>query len=266
VETRGPQDGEGGAEALGESNVVRLPRDWLGPRDELVPFGISPQRAPAADLDPTLTLQPSDFWGEDSAAIQHALPAPGSPAGNELRLPRVLIRAALLVAATVVLAAIVGLGTIGFGLTGSSQPTSNGSSAFEFGSLAVLMPPLLAGEAAKTSSHRAVARLRVGSPDRHVSRARSAKVGSHTASPPRYVPVTPSSLAAQSSPATPSTTSVSTGTGGGSSVEGSSVGAAGGSSAGTGDEGSADLTTTTHHTAPAGPVGAGAPFGPGHLG
>ncbi len=264
METRGPHDGEVGAEAVGESNVIRLPRDWLGPREELVPFGISPQPGPTADLDPTLALQPSDFWGEGSAAIQHALPAP--PGGNDLRLPRVPLRAVLLVAAAVALAGIVGLGTIGFGLTGSSQPASNGSPAFEFGSLAVLMPPLLAGEAAKASSHRAVARVRVGPPVRHVRRARSAKVGSRAASPPRYVPVATSSLPAQSSPATPSTTSVSTGAGGGSSVEGSSVGAGGGSSAGAGDEGSANSTTTTHRSAPAGPVGPGAPFGPGHLG
>ncbi|MEA2159666.1 MAG: hypothetical protein QOD66_2046 [Solirubrobacteraceae bacterium] len=60
---------------------MRLPRDWLGPREELVPFGPS---ADAAAPPPSA----SDFWGEQSAALQHALQgpepdsaivAPGSP-------------------------------------------------------------------------------------------------------------------------------------------------------------------------------------------
>lgn len=54
------------------TNVVRLPRDWLGPRDELVPFG------PRASSDDAEEPPPSaeDFWGERSAAIHDALQAP----------------------------------------------------------------------------------------------------------------------------------------------------------------------------------------------
>jgi hypothetical protein len=104
----GEQDGQR------RTNVVRLPRDWLGPREELVPFGPrAGSRAPdeppstddpaaptadqltvieltAADAAPTageLTVAeltaadaapPSaeDFWGERSMAVHGALQAP----------------------------------------------------------------------------------------------------------------------------------------------------------------------------------------------
>ena len=171
VEPRGPQDGEAGREALGESNVIRLPRDWLGPPEELVPFGISAATEDVADLDPTVTLLASDFWGEESAAVQHALPAPAGRSGNEIgehaRHPRVPLRAALLAAGA---AALLGVGTVGLGLTGSSRPATNSSSAFQFGSLAVVLPPLLAVDAAKASRDRRVARLRVESIARHPRR------------------------------------------------------------------------------------------------
>jgi hypothetical protein len=49
--------------------VVRLPRDWLGPREDLVPFG---PRASAPEAPPSA----ADFWGERSAAIHDALEAP----------------------------------------------------------------------------------------------------------------------------------------------------------------------------------------------
>ena len=65
MEPEGPQTEEGGTEVSLESNVVPLPRDWLGPREELVPFGAlaSPPSA-------------SDFWGEHSAEVQDVLQAP----------------------------------------------------------------------------------------------------------------------------------------------------------------------------------------------
>ena len=55
---------------------MRFPRDWIGPREQLVPFGptAGPPRQPTAPLG----LPPSadDFWGEGSAAVQDALQAP----------------------------------------------------------------------------------------------------------------------------------------------------------------------------------------------
>jgi hypothetical protein len=66
-----------------EDNVVRLPRDWLGPRDELVPFGPSavpdpPEveseaGAPPGAHDDPVPVSPADFWGEHAAALHDAL-------------------------------------------------------------------------------------------------------------------------------------------------------------------------------------------------
>ena len=79
----GRQTEAGEQDAQRRSNVVRLPRDWLGPREELVPFG--PRRAESEAPDPpatatSLDAPPSadDFWGERSAAIHGALQAPES--------------------------------------------------------------------------------------------------------------------------------------------------------------------------------------------
>jgi hypothetical protein len=260
VEPRGPQDGEAGREALGESNVIRLPRNWLGPPEELVPFGISAATEDIGDLDPTVTLLASDFWGEESAAVQHALPAPADRSGNEIgehaRHPRVPLRAALLAAGA---AAVLGVGTVGLGLTGSSRPATNSSSAFQFGSLAVVLPPMLAIDAAKASRDRRVARLRVESIARH-PRRRPAR--DESPSPARYVPTSAGNRSVQGSSAAPrydtsatsSTTSVSTAATGASSV-----------GTGAGGEGS-PAATDSHRSTPAGPAGPGAPFGPGHLG
>jgi hypothetical protein len=53
-------------------NVVRLPRDWLGPRDELVPLGDVGSTDRTADVPPTA----ESFWSEDSAALQSAWQPP----------------------------------------------------------------------------------------------------------------------------------------------------------------------------------------------
>ncbi len=68
-----------------DSNVVPLLRDWLGPPEELVPFGPSARRSqngselhgseeasPGASRPP----RPEDFWGESSSEMHDALEAP----------------------------------------------------------------------------------------------------------------------------------------------------------------------------------------------
>jgi hypothetical protein len=69
-------------EGLLDDNVVRLPRDWLGPREELIPFGKSEDGQSGAAVPPTA----EDFWGEGSASVQDALRAPPSPADSRAAL------------------------------------------------------------------------------------------------------------------------------------------------------------------------------------
>lgn len=72
METEGRRtDGRQGGEDV--SNVVRLPVDWLGPREELVPFG------PAADRDDEpadSALSAEAFWGEQAASLHEPIQAP----------------------------------------------------------------------------------------------------------------------------------------------------------------------------------------------
>ena len=60
VEANGRHTGPGGRGSASDDNVVRLPREWLGPREELVPFAVDDE-----PVDP-LASPPSthDFWGE----------------------------------------------------------------------------------------------------------------------------------------------------------------------------------------------------------
>ena len=61
-------DRDGAVEA--DDNVVRL-TDWLGPREELIPFGPG---ADAEEAKPPPTAD--DFWSESSGAVQDAFAAP----------------------------------------------------------------------------------------------------------------------------------------------------------------------------------------------
>lgn len=86
----------GRREGRPKNNVVPLTRDWLGPREELVPFGRSAggargrgggaSRDDDVDPEPAAPLNAQDFWTEDSAAIHHALEAPAAVAAE--RRPR----------------------------------------------------------------------------------------------------------------------------------------------------------------------------------
>jgi hypothetical protein len=74
VKPEGPQTHE--EQDVHASNVVRLPRDWLGPRDELVPFG-------AGAAEPPAPPSANDFWGEDSAAMHDAVQGPSPESGAD---------------------------------------------------------------------------------------------------------------------------------------------------------------------------------------
>ena len=93
LDREGPENEAGGREVTSASNVVRLPRDWLGPREDLIPFGAGAHRAAVDDdagagatNDPPFTAPPSanDFWGEHSEALHDAVQGPATIDGAAL--------------------------------------------------------------------------------------------------------------------------------------------------------------------------------------
>jgi hypothetical protein len=69
---------EAGNGAPTSDKVVRLPRDWLGPREHLVPFGAATTPPAPVESEPA-DFAPDDFWGERSAAIHNVVQAPEAP-------------------------------------------------------------------------------------------------------------------------------------------------------------------------------------------
>jgi hypothetical protein len=107
----------GGRPGSGETgNVVRIPRDWFGPKDELVPFGPRAWEGTAADS----TAGPNDappldgdlFWGEDAGSVHDVLDAPPEGSKRERRRTRPLVAAgavgAIVVSAGIALVLIGG--------------------------------------------------------------------------------------------------------------------------------------------------------------
>jgi hypothetical protein len=141
--SEGRQTEAGEHEAQRRSKVVRLPRDWLGPRDELVPFG--PRAAFGEPVDPRpdpddSAPSPSDFWGEQSAAIQSAVQAPaipydadeGAAAAHPVQLRRIDRRAAAGVATIVALVAVAVAALVlsSFGHGAAPQPAGSSKAGF----------------------------------------------------------------------------------------------------------------------------------------
>ena len=83
-------DGNGDTEA---ENVIRLPRDWVGPPEELVPIGSRARpREGRADDRPADDeaghdgiLDAGDFWGESAASVHHVMQAPTPTPTAEFR-------------------------------------------------------------------------------------------------------------------------------------------------------------------------------------
>ena len=145
------QSGEQRPGDPGEDKVIRLPRDWLGPREDLVPFGPSADRhgpepsesdhpsgepdapgdasarAPLEEVSspPPDPVSPDDFWGERSAALQGPLDEAdreavvGDGAGSTLRRRRAPVLAAA--AAAVVAIAILTLSLLGQSSSGPGR-------------------------------------------------------------------------------------------------------------------------------------------------
>lgn len=91
------------------TNVLRFPKNWFGPTEDLVPFGpraeggAAASEAPVVELTPPSSATADDFWGEASAAVHAAVEAPD-------RVPRVArpVRIAW-IAAGVAIAALAGV-------------------------------------------------------------------------------------------------------------------------------------------------------------
>src|SRR5437764_3993854 len=151
---RGPR-GEQGPDGGDEDKVIRLPRDWLGPREELVPFGPSAERGSHEPRESELPLEPNapddevsarppleevpapphdpvspdDFWGERSAALQGPLDdADRDAARDDQSRPAGRRRRASVVAAAAAAAAAVAILSLAL-LGQSSGPVKSRVSA-----------------------------------------------------------------------------------------------------------------------------------------
>jgi hypothetical protein len=123
VKTDSQDPAEGRESTPTEDNVVRLPREWLGPREELVQIGV-----PDADAAPPA---PEDFWGEGSSDLQSALLGPSAdeesaedtsgPFGRRDWLRSWPARTPAVIAGALVLAVVV-ISAIGGQLHGTPHP------------------------------------------------------------------------------------------------------------------------------------------------
>ena len=99
-ETRTEGERKGSSET---GKVVRIPRDWFGPKDDLVPFG--PRATEGLDGvetssndEPATPLDASLFWGEDAGSVQHVVEAKSGASTTRRPIPgRSLALAALIV-------------------------------------------------------------------------------------------------------------------------------------------------------------------------
>lgn len=252
----------------GVDNVVKFPRDWIGPPEALVPFG------PAADRDEpdrNVAFGPDAFWTEDAASLHEAIEAPLEPgdhiAAPEPSLPPLdggrqrwrpvgLRRLGLVwvaVGLCLVVVAIVAM-----------QDHHSGAARLA----ASVGQVKLAGNAeaygGSVLSARAVRRLIIRGLDarsEHAARRRAHLASGYAHHVMRSV------VRKTSAPAPPTEVSYSpspalTGAGGSTS---STTPVASGSSQGTAATAATDSSSGSTSSS-SGPVGAGAPFGPGQMG
>lgn len=150
------QRGKHGSDGDDDDKVVRLPRDWLGPREELVPFGPSAEgddrksEEPASVPDerevsssPPEPVSPDDFWGERSASLQGPLDEADRDAASEPRRRRARVVgavAAAVVAVAVLVVSLIGE-TSGPGKVHVSAGLNRGGARGALRLLPALMPP-----------------------------------------------------------------------------------------------------------------------------
>ncbi len=84
LERQGPNSANSSGERRTGAKVVQLPREWLGPSEDLVPFGVSADDAPPSPATPPASISPpsaQSFWTEDAASLHAALQ--GAPPADE---------------------------------------------------------------------------------------------------------------------------------------------------------------------------------------
>jgi hypothetical protein len=100
VDTTETQNRQGSRDKAQQDNVIRLPRDWLGPREDLVPFGPSAYREEPEQAK-ELPRNADDFWGgadllDDEGAATSVAATRAAPRRWSLptisRLPRPRVR------------------------------------------------------------------------------------------------------------------------------------------------------------------------------
>jgi hypothetical protein len=236
-DTRGEEEGPSGGRrgpdepakpnSERDDNVVQLPRDWLGPREDLVPFGPSavpdpPEAEPGAqereDVAAGAAVSPDDFWGERSAALQNALDhddeagqrfAPVGARRSELRLRFERLRRPSVAAGAAALLALAVVGSLllfdrGAANKGSSVASrltpSQGSATWPWHRPLRLSVPRRAAAA-----HHPVSAARHAGQTRHLAVRYTARSSSSTAATPPVYAASPTPSAA-----TPVTVSTST--------------------------------------------------------
>jgi len=190
---------EAGKAARRSEKVVRLPRDWLGPRENLVPFGAAIPPAvepPSADIAPSADA----FWGGEHSASVHAAvqplerslradPPPPLPTPEPRPRRRRVVGAAAALAVAVAAA-------LGF-LTAGSSPHLSGGAKLNIAAIwssgvariARVVPPRVVSP---SGAHRSVKHVSHRSPR---PKPTPATAHHHTSSPP------PSTYVAHSTPA-----------------------------------------------------------------
>lgn len=224
---------------------MRLPRDWLGPRDELIPFG-QPADEPAAEVSEPIGLPPTadDFWGGEAAgaAVPHPAPSGVSRAGARepiRRRARPLSIIGVAVASIAIAVTLIAGATPRSGLRG---PVASGASGFAAASKSAGSQPAhrqsgralvaaldLRAESAATlraSQRSAARRARRGNPGpAQRDQSGHASPSTATARPVHYASSTPSSESTSSAPpassATPPTSTGSSSTNGQTASSGS---------------------------------------------
>ena len=261
METEGRNNERGGQEPGTNSNVVPFPRDWLGPREELIPFGPSADRPPEIDA---FAPEAEAFWGGEAGPMHAVLaspppspsaspgPEPTMATGGALRGSHARGLAAGGLVAALLAAAVFGR-LAGVPTGGSGPAVGSDVAAAGFVDLALLRGAVGTPAIEAPKRHKTVPRRRQPAAHPRPHRARPGVTSRSSAAT-----VSDSATSQSTTSTTSSTTSSATVSSGTRSTVASQPAATSTSPA---------HSSVSSHTANvrSGPVGPGAPFGPGQL-